>query len=788
MNVTIRDSVIGWGLYIKTKPSKRTLNRDIRVENCRLAGQNTSATFAPCAVGVNMEYTRPPYNGRRCGHYPCQLSDGWSDYGHDIDHKMRRVETSRSIPFGVQNLTISGLSMERAGDAVVCAFDFRGWDPSSTVRQVTLEHIRLRALVFGFSCNAYVGEGVVRNVTVTAPQQWTPCLAATHTKSADTSIITSATQPANTTTTTTHSTPVPMVVHCSNRDDCTADLQHALNTSSFVVVPNGTWSTRPLFVQSNQRIELQLGAELRAIAGGFTGSNDCLLTVSSRQNVTISTPSRGGARLRMLAPTSAREGGGVGVQDFAQQHVLRILNSTDVTVVNVSLLGASGDGMYIAGVRGKGLPPSPNQGSLRVRATNVLCANNSRNALSVIACVDCVFETCAFAHTRGAEPMAGVDLEPNGPVDSLHNITFRGCVSRDNGGGGFNIYTGKWIQTPPALPVNITFERCLVVGGDCDLVPNSPGCGGFIFDLLPPHLDGTITVRDSTVMHTPQPPFMLGGIGASGVKLEVTNVLVYAPTNASVSPGAVAMVPGLAYVQGGVRVTNMTVVDPSARTAISVTKFNSSLGVTDTSFDISVIGSAACQATQKAKAFLPQSVHSHVVCVDELVAPCLDRMDCRPELQAALDSGASTVIVGTGEHPITEPGLWPRSHTKLVLEPGCTVIAAKGAFVKAPTSLGPDIAAVDGLSMMVFKDVENVTVWGRGATIRMRKADYNSMAKYNPPSSSRMGLMLRNCSGVRIEGVNISDTGGDGIYIGRSEGQHACLTIKMQLDLFCAWR
>ena len=83
---------------------------------------------------------------------------------------------------------------------------------------------------------------------------------------------------------------------------------------------------------------------------------------------------------------------------------------------------------YVAGVRGKGVPPSPTHGSLRVRATSILCANNSRNALSVIACVHCLFEACTFAHTRGAEPMAGVDLEPDGPADSLHNITFRGCV------------------------------------------------------------------------------------------------------------------------------------------------------------------------------------------------------------------------------------------------------------------------------------------------------------------------------------------------------------------------
>ena len=81
-------------------------------------------------------------------------------------------------------------------------------------------------------------------------------------------------------------------------------------------------------------------------------------------------------------------------------------------------------------------------------------------------------------------------------------------------------------------------------------------------------------------------------------------------------------------------------------------------------------------------------VRSKTVCADALRGTCLDPTDCRAELQAALDSGAGTVTVGAGEYPIAEPGLWPRSHTRLVLEPECTLAAKKGAFVAAPTSFG----------------------------------------------------------------------------------------------------
>ena len=140
--------------------------------------------------------------------------------------------------------------------------------------------------------------------------------------------------------------------------------------------------------------------------------------------------------------------------------------------------------------------------------------------------------------------MAGVDLEPNSNDDCIHNVLFQSCRSIGNGGAGFEIYTGRWIKPTgsrpqrssqtrrhrhrairgeaperrgeisasrdlashgstvnawlPKLPLTVTFSSCLVDGLDqCDLVPNSPGCGGFIFDLLPPGLAGQLVGRSA---------------------------------------------------------------------------------------------------------------------------------------------------------------------------------------------------------------------------------------------------------------------------------------------------
>lgn len=191
-NVTVRNSLIGWGLYIKSHPYKPTLNENILLENVRLASQNLSATYAPCAIGVNMLYTIPPYNGRRCKHYPCSPFENIARDGASHKHKASSSTTalagdiigkggaapvaSPHSRYGLWNLTIRNLTSETP---VVCAGDFRGLNASSPISDITLEDVHLKALVYGFSCNQWMlggGDGhQLANVSVEAPQQAAPC-------------------------------------------------------------------------------------------------------------------------------------------------------------------------------------------------------------------------------------------------------------------------------------------------------------------------------------------------------------------------------------------------------------------------------------------------------------------------------------------------------------------------------------------------------------------------------------------------------------------------------------
>ena len=198
------------------------------------------------------------------------------------------------------------------------------------------------------------------------------------------------------------------------RGNCTALLQRALDSHVTVVVGSAAGymcDTAPLFLRSHQVCVIRSNATIRALDGpdySAARPHASVLNVASVENVTLT----GGGTVvgsRPWPPTRPREpptGAAPAVDqshhshtaaDQTHQMALSITNSTRVWVSNISLARARGDGVYIAGVVGKGSRvPSPHCGSKSVHFADVVVANNSRNGLSVIACVDCSFTRCVF--------------------------------------------------------------------------------------------------------------------------------------------------------------------------------------------------------------------------------------------------------------------------------------------------------------------------------------------------------------------------------------------------------
>ncbi len=130
--------------------------------------------------------------------------------------------------------------------------------------------------------------------------------------------------------------------------------------------------------------------------------------------------------------------------------------------------------------------------------------------------------------------------------------------------------------------------------------------------------------------------------------------------------------------------------------------------------------------------------------------------DSTTAIQAAIDSGAKTVVIPFVGAPWIVRPMTLRGNLELIFEPGVLLLAKKDEFQGK------------GDSMFRADSVSNLTIRGYGATLRMRKKDYQ-----NPPYAKaewRMGIAIRGCRNVLIEGLRVESSGGDGFYVDGGKG------------------
>src|SRR5262249_26639859 len=147
-----------------------------------------------------------------------------------------------------------------------------------------------------------------------------------------------------------------------------------------------------------------------------------------------------------------------------------------------------------------------------------------------------------------------------------------------------------------------------------------------------------------------------------------------------------------------------------------------------------------------------------------------DEDDSTDLLQAAIDSGAKTVIVpNVGQDWIVRP-IRLAGNQELILEKGVVITAKRGEYREKKDSV------------FTAKNVDNLTIKGHGATIRMHKEDYivglvlkdlgwNLWLGEYVKAEWRMCLAIRGCTNVTVEGLTLRDSGGDGLYIAGTRKQ-----------------
>lgn len=129
-----------------------------------------------------------------------------------------------------------------------------------------------------------------------------------------------------------------------------------------------------------------------------------------------------------------------------------------------------------------------------------------------------------------------------------------------------------------------------------------------------------------------------------------------------------------------------------------------------------------------------------------------DAEDSTRFVQAAMDSEHQEIVFDKMPSPWIVTPVKGRGNKRIVLEEGVEIAAKRGSFTNT------------GVRLLSFTCCTNIAIVGRGAKIRMWKEDYSK-----PPyvkSEYRHALNFESCSDVTVEGVEIAESGGDGIYLG----------------------
>jgi len=134
-----------------------------------------------------------------------------------------------------------------------------------------------------------------------------------------------------------------------------------------------------------------------------------------------------------------------------------------------------------------------------------------------------------------------------------------------------------------------------------------------------------------------------------------------------------------------------------------------------------------------------------------------DKTDATECLQNAINSGVPKLIVdNTGSDWIVNKPIQLVSHQEIVFKDGVVIQAKKGAFKGKMDSL------------FAGRKLSKVSLIGEGnATFRMQRDDYANPALYEK-AEWRHGIGLWDCSNVIIRGLTVTETGGDGLYLGAS--------------------
>ena len=215
--------------------------------------------------------------------------------------------------------------------------------------------------------------------------------------------------------------------------DDSVSIQKALNYNNNIIIKDGIYMidsvNHNLAPIDNSYIKL-VNSTLKAITNN--SDNYAIMRLYQVENVIIE-----GGIFEGDRETHTAETGEWG-------HCIIIRESENITLKNITLKDAWGDGLYVVD-------------SSNINTYNIVADGNRRNGYSIISANGFSSNNDYICNTNGTAPQSGVDIEPNEASEILKNIVFNNLKTYNNTGAGFEIHLGT--QTADTPNINIVLNN-----------------------------------------------------------------------------------------------------------------------------------------------------------------------------------------------------------------------------------------------------------------------------------------------------------------------------------------
>lgn len=209
--------------------------------------------------------------------------------------------------------------------------------------------------------------------------------------------------------------------------DYTFIIQKVINSNDFIVFPKKTLliNKKGLMIPSNKILFFQKESQLKFLGPADSRKSD-ILKIYNSSNVKIYNLSIVGSRYRKINQKGEWSAG------------VAILNSKNIGIYNFKIEKTFGDGIIIA------------DKSSKVVIKNGWIDTARRDGISITSADDVSISNVLISNTYGTLPQCGIQIEPNFYSDDIKNINISNIIGYNNSNATFNINLG---------PLNLDYKN-----------------------------------------------------------------------------------------------------------------------------------------------------------------------------------------------------------------------------------------------------------------------------------------------------------------------------------------